>query len=312
MSPPGDLVAGLRTVLVRRDPAKLTRLPINARFMRKEEYDRLVANIRRDGALTSVPLIYSGNGEHPNGQELILSGNHRCDAAVTAGLTEVDCMLIEEQLDKQRLIAIQLSHNAIAGEDDPATLKHLYERLDDIDWRSYSGLDDAQLELLAAVNTEGLAEANLDFASVLLTFLPAELDAARTAFHIARAGAPETWLAARVDYEKTLQALESVYGAYKIGNVATALHIILSIFEAHLTDLRDGYQDPTGEPRHKNPVGLETVFGDRLIPAPVAAVVNRAIRHAEKTGAVEAGQRWQALQVIAEAYLPDSTERPAR
>lgn len=45
----------LKPRLVRRDPRLLTRLPVNARYMTKEEYDRLVENVRADGCLTSVP-----------------------------------------------------------------------------------------------------------------------------------------------------------------------------------------------------------------------------------------------------------------
>lgn len=48
----------LKPRLVRRDPRLLTRLPVNARYMTKEEYDRLVENVRADGCLTSVPLVY--------------------------------------------------------------------------------------------------------------------------------------------------------------------------------------------------------------------------------------------------------------
>ncbi|WP_327436619.1 MULTISPECIES: ParB N-terminal domain-containing protein [unclassified Streptomyces] len=181
-----------RPRLVRRDPRQLTRLEVNARFMRQEEYDRLVENVRRDGCLTSTPLIYAG-GEYDEGRELVLSGNHRTMASIDAGLGEIDCMLIEEALTRQQLVAIQLLHNAIAGEDDPATIKQLYEELDDVDWRAYSGLDDDQLKLLAEVSPEGLSEANLDFATVSLIFLPAELEAARTAFEEARLGQNESW-----------------------------------------------------------------------------------------------------------------------
>ncbi|MFI6290061.1 ParB N-terminal domain-containing protein [Nonomuraea sp. NPDC050790] len=288
--------------LVPRNPAQLTRLPVNARFMRKEEYDRLVANIRRDGCLTSVPLIYSG-GEYDEGAELILSGNHRCDAAVEAGLDEIDCMVIEEQLSPQQLVALQLSHNAIAGEDDPATLKHLYDQLDDVDWRAYSGLDDADLQLLAEVQPEGLSEANLDFATVQLIFLPAELEAARSAFNEARFGQDETWLAARADYEQSLDTLASTHAAHKVTNVATALHAILAIAERHLTDLQAGYTTPDGDPIHTGNVGLETIVGARTLPAPAAITINKAIARAQGLGEIPRGEGWRLLERLAGEYL---------
>ncbi|MEV5606397.1 ParB N-terminal domain-containing protein [Streptomyces sp. NPDC052299] len=304
-----------RPRLARRDPRQLTRLEVNARFMRKDEYDRLVETVRRDGCLTSTPLIYAG-GEYDEGRELVLSGNHRTMASVDAGLDEIDCMLIEEQLSRQQLVAIQLSHNAIAGEDDPGTLKQLYEELDDVDWRAYSGLDDDQLKLLAEVSPEGLSEANLDFATVSLVFLPAELEAARTAFEEARLGQNESWLAARADYEQTLDTLASTHAAHKVGNVATALHAILAITEAHISDLRAGCTAPDGTAAHSGHVGLETVLGARTLRAPAAVTINKAIAAAEGRGEIEQGQGWKLLERLAGEYLSgpnwDSTDRDAQ
>ncbi|MFC7791391.1 ParB N-terminal domain-containing protein [Streptomyces cinereoruber] len=299
-----------RPRLVRRDPRGLTRLEVNARYMRKEEYDRLVENIRRDGCLTSTPLIYAG-GEYEEGRELVLSGNHRTMASVDAGLDEIDCMLIEEPLTHQQLVAIQLSHNAIAGQDDPATLKQLYDELDDVDWRAYSGLDDETLSLLAEVSPEGLSEANLDFATVSLIFLPPELDAAREAFEQARLSQNASWLAARADYEQTLDTLASTHAAHKVGNVATALHAILTIVERHLTDLQDGYQSPEGEPLHNGLVGLETVLGARTLPAPAAVTINKAIAAAEGRGEIEQGKGWRLLERLAGEYLSGPNHTPS-
>ena len=292
----------LQPRLVKRDPRLLTRLAVNARFMTKEEYDRLVENVRADGCLTSVPLIY-GAGEYAEERELVLSGNHRCDAAVDAGVFEIDCLLIDDPQEKDQLLARQISHNSIAGKDDPATLKQLYDEIEDVDWRAYSGLDDEQLQLLAEVSPEGLSEANLDFATVSLVFLPAELDAAREAFEQARLGQNSSWLAARADYEQTLDTLASTHAAHKVGNVATALHAILTIVENHLEDLQAGYQSPEGEPLHQGRVGLETVFGDRTLPAPAAVTLNKAIAAAVGRGEIEQGEGWRLLDRLCGEYL---------
>ncbi|MFF4391459.1 hypothetical protein ACFY0G_32420 [Streptomyces sp. NPDC001552] len=298
----------LRPRLVRRNPAHLQLLPVNARFFRKEEYDRLVANVRQDGCLTSVPLVYGG-GIYEEGRELVLSGNHRTMAAVDADLDDIDVMLIEEELSEQQLVAIQIAHNSISGEDDPATLKQLYEQLDDVDWRAYSGLDDEQLGLLAEVTAEGLSEANLDFATVQLTFLPPELEAARAAFDASRFGANETWLAARADYQQTLDTLASTHSAHKVNNVTTALHAILAIAENHLTDLQSGYTSPAGEALMTGNVGLETVLGARFLPAPAAITINKAIAAARGRGEIDHG--WELLERLAGEYLNGPDHEPA-
>lgn len=48
-------------------------------------------------------------------------------------------------MSEEHRIAIQLSHNAIVGQDDPDILKKLYDKILDIDLKEYSGLDDKTL-----------------------------------------------------------------------------------------------------------------------------------------------------------------------
>lgn len=286
------------------DPRELTLVEVNARFMRKEVFDRLVANIRRDGALTSTPLVWN---DQATGRMVVLSGNHRIMAACEVGLEQVDVIVVDQPLSRARQVALQLSHNAIEGEDDPATLRQLYEELDDVDWRAYSGLDDKQLDLLAQVDLEGLSEANLDFATVQLVFLPHELDAARASFDEARklVQADARWLAAYADYETTLDALATAHGAHNVGNVATALGLILAVFERHLDELRDAWLDPdAGEPVDaRRLVPIETILGTRSMPADAGAVLARAVDRMVRKGEVPADQRWRALELLAADYL---------
>ncbi|MEV4819307.1 ParB N-terminal domain-containing protein [Micromonospora tulbaghiae] len=304
MSDVDELPLDPRLMTVR--PQDLTLLEVNARYMRKEQYDRLVANIKRDGCLTSVPLVWH---DVENDRKVVLSGNHRVTASIDAGLTEITVMVVQQKLSRARQVALQLSHNAIAGEDDPATLKQLYEELDDVDWRAYSGLDDKQLDLLAQVDLEGLSEANLDFATVQLVFLPHELDGARASFDEARklTQVDARWLAGYGDYETTLDALATAHGAHNVGNVATALGLILAVFERHLGELRDGVwlDEESGEPighAHRL-VPIETVLEARSMPADAAAVLHRAVEKLVRSGEVPADQRWRALELLAADYL---------
>jgi hypothetical protein len=289
--------------MVRRRLADLTLLDVNARYMTKERYDRLVANIRTDGCLTSVPLLY-GAGDYDEGHELVLSGNHRVQAGIDAGVVEDDFKLIDTRLPKAEQIAKQLSHNAIEGDDDIAILKLLYESIEDIDWRGYAGLDDKQLDLLDKVDVASLSEANLDFQTISLVFLPAEADTARTAFESLTGAADEVWLAAYRDYQPTLDALASAHSAWNVGNIATALGILVALTERHITDLQAGYLDPSSpEPRHKGHVGLEVVLGTRTVPAATAAALGRCLKTAVDSGKVETGKPWQLLDLMCADYL---------
>ncbi|MFE0190698.1 ParB/Srx family N-terminal domain-containing protein [Streptomyces sp. NPDC058989] len=285
--------------MVQGNPRTLTLLDLNARFLPHEQFRQLVANIKRDGCLTSTPLVWN---DTESGRLIVLSGNHRTLAAVEAGLESIWWMQIDEPLPRQRQIALQLSHNAIAGQDDPAILKELYDELENVEWRQYTGLDDKALELLEKVDVSSLGEANLDFASVQLMFLPDELERAEAAFDAARtaASADQRWLAGLEQYEPVLDALETSRAAYKIGNSATALGVILAVFERHLGELAEGWLDAaTGKPIRKGTAPLETVFGVREIPVETAATVRAAIDRMVQDGSVPENEPWRALDVLA-------------
>jgi hypothetical protein len=124
---------------------------VNARFMAKDQFDALVANIREDGVLTSTPLLYQPGGV---GDVEIVSGHHRTLAVLEAlgEDAEYDAMVVLDAQSRDQIIARQLSHNSISGVDDPATLKRLWEEIEDVDWKKYAALDDRTLKLLAEVD----------------------------------------------------------------------------------------------------------------------------------------------------------------
>jgi hypothetical protein len=290
--------------------ADLRLLEANARYMTHEQYARLVANIREDGALTSVPLVYPHYGrveyqELPAGVDEVLSGNHRVQAAIEAlgPDTVSDCMIIDGPLTRARRIAVQISHNSITGQDDPATLRKLYDELDRLGDREYSGLDDKQLELLDQVDLDSLSEANLEFLTVAVTFLPGELDHAASLLQQATdiARADQRWLAGLEQYDKVLEALATAQGSHNVSNTATALAVILGVFEAHLPDLRDGWYDPdAGLPTRNGTVPTEVLFG-RRVPTEAAAVIQQALDR--MIGREEASSPWQAIERWAADYL---------
>lgn len=285
-----------------RDPKALTLLEVNAHFMTKEKFDALVDNVRRDGVLTSVPLVYA---DPDTGVETVLSGNHRTRAAIEAGLPEIPVLLIDQKLSRQQQVAIQLSHNSIFGEDDPETLAMLYEELDDIDWRTYSGLDDKVLDLLDDPTAVPFAEANLTYQTVQLVFLPPEKEVAEQAlFEVKKLhGISDMWLAGMPQYEATLAALETVRGSYSIGNVATALGIVLAVFEKHLDEVAEGWVDKDGAPRRKKPVPMETVFNTRMVDSGVAAKILAAVKKADEVGDLAGGDPWAFMAMLADTYL---------
>ena len=78
------------------DPREIKLLETNARYMKHEEFNRLVENIRRDGKLTSTPFLCKDDDD----RWLCLSGNHRTRAAIEVGLPTITCLATDDPLSK--------------------------------------------------------------------------------------------------------------------------------------------------------------------------------------------------------------------
>lgn len=289
----------MNTKIIRIDPRKLKLLDLNARFMRHEEFQKLVANIKKDGELTSVPFACLDK----DGSYLVLSGNHRVKAAISANLDEISVMVTDDDLGADQRIGIQLSHNAIAGQDDPFILKQIYEKIEDIDWKEYSGLDDKTLELLAKVNAQSLSEANLSFQTLSITFLPDELESCRKVIEEAleaSKNSDETWITLMSHYDKWLDAQDKVAAVYGVKNVATAFDLILKMFERNIGQLAEVWEEDT---KDNTWVPIETVIGRSNIPVSSAKIIKKAIDRMIGKGDITSKNMWQALEYLAADYL---------
>jgi hypothetical protein len=296
--------------IIEIDPRKIKLLPINARFMQHATFARLVANIKRDGALTSTPLL-APLGMYAAGDQLqrddagaimfeVLSGNHRTKAAIEAGLATIHALALTEPLDREGRIAIQLSHNSLTGEDDPALLKMLYEQLS-IDLKQYAAMDDKQLELMAQVSAGSLGEASLLYQSLTFVFLPHEVEEIAAAFEEARKLSPGTlYLARFADYDRFLDTLEDVGSAHMVRNAASQVLLFLSLAMAHLGELKAGwYDEAAGTAKHDKTAPLSSLFNATTIPTKNAVTVARALSAAKERQIKPA----DALEMWAKAYL---------
>ena len=108
------------------DPASIKLLEKNARYMDQPMFQQLVSNVKKDGALSALPLCHV----RPDGSMVVLSGNHRVQAAVHAGLEEIFVLVIDRDLSRDEQISIQLSHNSLSGKDDMVVLKDLWNELE--------------------------------------------------------------------------------------------------------------------------------------------------------------------------------------
>lgn len=121
----------------------------NARFMNQSTFRQLVANIKRDGELSSVPFCV----ENESGKLTVVSGNHRVQAAKAAGLTIIPVMYIAEtDISNDEIRAIQLSHNSISGEDDAEILKQLLDEIQDVAMKEYAHISNEILDAVKDVD----------------------------------------------------------------------------------------------------------------------------------------------------------------
>lgn len=275
----------------------------NARFMRNETFRRLVENVKQDGQLSQIPFCV----RRPGDRFLVLSGNHRVKAAKAADLTAIPVVYYTDKvLTPDEELAIQLSHNAIAGEDDPVILKELWDGLESVTLKQYSGLDDKILGALLKAPMPALSDVRLDFRTTTFLFLPEEVERVKAVFAEAKDLVKgEAVLLARLsEYDQLLDAIAATNSAYGIANGATGLLVLLEIFARHQTDLVDGWFDgETQAIKRKGWVPMSSIFGSDTMPAEAALVVKQAVEKMVGNGDLESTSRWLAVERWAADYL---------
>jgi hypothetical protein len=223
---PAPAAAGkLTTRIVRRKLKDLRLLKKNARYMAEPEFNRLVENLRRDGTLTSLPLVY---------RDEVLSGNHRVQAAGKAGIDEADVIEITSELTKDQRDAIQLSHNALTGKDDPNILREIYEGLS-LDWQKYSAVYEEMFKL-DEEKAVSLGVPIAKYQELVIAFLPED----RQAFYDFALAVEKRYRHAHVlvgeahGFDALFDAILAVKDGRHIGNTGTALRVMADIVTQHM------------------------------------------------------------------------------
>lgn len=213
----------------------------NARFMTKEQFASLSMNIKTDGALTSVPLCY----KQENGRLLVLSGNHRIKASVDAGINNFLVLLIDEPKTEQQLIAIQLSHNSIDGQDDLQILKELWQKIDDLDAVIYSALPAEMMEKLKDLDCSVISEQRVLYQEISLLFLPEEIGELDTICKsiVDLVKAKVIFIGRITEYEDILNGIIEAKQRYKIINSALAFLAMARVMQEYYQGKTESFQE---------------------------------------------------------------------
>ena len=221
-------------------PSELRLLEKNARRMTERQFKALCENIRRDGCLTSAPLVYEADGSLR-----VLSGNHRVKAAMAIGLQTISVIEITSPISDARQVAIQLAQNAITGDDDQNILQELYDSLDLMEKR-YSGLTDGDFNLLADPELLKLKIGLPDYQEVVIAFLPEERAAFAEKLQQLSEKAKSLVLYAKfADYPRYFEGIVQTKSAMKVGNDAIALAIMAELALERLAQING--EDQTQE-----------------------------------------------------------------
>lgn len=216
------------------NPKDLVFLKENARYFKRETFRQLRENIQNDQKLSSVPLCY----KLEDGKYEIISGNHRVRASIDAGLEKILVLVITEELSKSKRIAMQLSHNALVGEDDESILASLWEQIDSINDRLYAGLDSNAIKELSddiefvnfstpQVSTHLVTFAFSDGETERLSQIVDELENAVKKSAFVLVGMKE-------QYEPFMKIVADIKHAEKIKDSSLAMVKLLSIAEEYL------------------------------------------------------------------------------
>ncbi|HAF8817952.1 TPA: ParB N-terminal domain-containing protein [Salmonella enterica] len=221
----------IETAVRRVRLADLKLLEKNAHYMDPDEFTRLVNNIRKDGVLTSLPVIYRGT---------VLSGNHRTQAAIKAGLEEADVIEIVSELSEDEQIAIQLSHNAIKGKDDSNLLRELYDSINSLDLKLYSGISDDDFKI-TDIEVQTLSFVQPTYEDMVIAFLPEEKALFIEALEkIGKKAKDRLIVAGRIsDFDLVFNAVINAKSKLNIINTAEALKTLAELALQKLEETED-------------------------------------------------------------------------
>lgn len=123
----------------------------NANEMTKEEYAKLVNNIRMSGGLSSAISAV----KKLDGRYLLFSGHHRLRACKDLSIRQVPCVYADEMdMEEDERIALQLSHNSLHGQDNQGILKRLFAQIHSVDFKNFAHIN---IDEIKPISTESVS-----------------------------------------------------------------------------------------------------------------------------------------------------------
>lgn len=287
-----DMGSGL---IIAKVPAECLReQDINARIMKNEMQRQLTDNIRKRGQLESLPLCaLTEEGTRIE----VISGHHRIRSGKDAGMKEFFVVLDISGLNRSKIVAKQIAHNAISGFDDQSTLKELAKMIQDVDdmIESYAGKDileepEAELEKYLSPAVE------FDWKNMTFTFLPHQIADMAKLIDALESTKPDFLGVADIEQHKPfLETLTKYQQFSNVKNTGAAIHAMIKCTNQMFEDI--GYTEDSEWTQ------LTSIFGSGAVPAEAAEVIQEAVKKMVDDGIVGQKNKWQAIEYLAAEFL---------
>ncbi len=259
-----------------------------------EMQKQLTDNIKKRGQLETLPFCaLTKEGTRIE----IISGHHRVRSGKDAGIKEFFVILDVSGLNRSKIAAKQIAHNAISGFDDQSTLKEIANMLEDVDdmIESYAGKDIlaepiAELEKYLAPSVE------FSWKNMVFTFLPHQIDDFQKFIDVLDNLKPDFIGVADIElYKPLLEEIAKYQQFSNIKNIGAAIYAMIKCTEEMLCNI--GYTEGSEW------VQLTGIFGSSAIPEESAQVIKQAIKKAETEGTITSKNRWQLIEYLCTDYL---------
>lgn len=210
---------------------------LNANEMTGEDFAALCENIGKSG-LSSVPCCYKKS----NGRYGMISGHHRLRACKKLHYSKIGILWCDEsELSKDEIIAIQLSHNSLHGQDNQSILKKLFEQIQSIDFKKFAHIN---IDEVAPISTDGISifamKENFVFTIVLYPNSFENLDELYGDIREQAKKCDALVLASQEDNEKLLLKLQQEIGSqYNIKSPAITFAKLLQLARERLTEIKE-------------------------------------------------------------------------
>lgn len=257
------------------NPADMLPADVNAHYMEKGMFDQLVANVKRDGNLSTLPFCWHDEA----GAIHILSGHHRIEAAKAAGIAAIFYLYMDAALAAEYRLALQISHNAINGKDDLAILKSQYASIESLELRMYSGLDDEFFKTFEPISLGAFNEKDITFQTIELLFLPSEIEALTATLTKIQKSTRLRLCNLDEQYDRFAEAIMRLKEAAQIWNSST---VFLLMVEA--TNLYSQFLEESAELGPEQWLALHAQLGELGLlntpPSTPVKIEHNAVEHA--------------------------------